>query len=388
MTKRNLELDVLRGFAVLLVIFEHASLIFQGRSWWDNYVDVWFKADTGVDLFFVISGFVISATFLRSFDDAQRQGGEAAATAAFRFYAKRFVRLYPAVLVWATITLIGAATLNQSGIWLSRHDQFMKFVSAIAYVANFNEMHRTTSFGYLWSLSVEMQFYLVFPLFLLFVRDTKARIVVLAALFLARLLWQPFGTSWWLGRFDGILIGILLYILSTSPAVRAFRPTALSNCTARTVFMVGALLTLATVLVALPLYPYLASGVACLISGALVWAATYDSGYVSRLGLSRVIDWIGSRSYSLYLAHLPVMLINRSVWYLVLRSRGVELNNADHWRLLLLSWVIMAIAATEVTYQLLEKPFVKRSQKIGKAGAIAAVPIHSDIQGNRLVSGK
>ena len=85
----NLEIEYLRAIAVLLVVFAHADVIFPRSG-----IGQW----TGVDLFFCISGYVITRSFERYFDDAIAEGRWWAAARAF--WVRRIFRLAPSAWLW------------------------------------------------------------------------------------------------------------------------------------------------------------------------------------------------------------------------------------------------------------------------------------------------
>jgi peptidoglycan/LPS O-acetylase OafA/YrhL len=132
------ELDGMRAIAVGLVIAYHSYLGFADGGW------------LGVDVFFVLSGFLITALLLR-----ERDGRGSVRLNAF--YARRMLRLLPALAV--LLVVVGAASAQaRAGIpWV------------VGYVSNWGRIAggRYGPLDHLWSLSVEEQFYLVWPLVLL-----------------------------------------------------------------------------------------------------------------------------------------------------------------------------------------------------------------------------
>jgi peptidoglycan/LPS O-acetylase OafA/YrhL len=144
------QLDALRAFAVLAVVVQHST---------DIHVpvlrDVGFY---GVDLFFVLSGFLITGILLRARDDAERTG--AARGGVMRaFYARRFLRIFPIYyLLLAVGAAIGIRDIRTTLGW------------DLSYLANYyfavHETWRSAAVP-LWSLAVEEQFYLVWPFLVL-----------------------------------------------------------------------------------------------------------------------------------------------------------------------------------------------------------------------------
>ncbi len=370
MARRNREIDWLRAYAVCFVIIEHASLIMHGPWFWDG-VRQWFWGTGGVDLFFVISGLVISQSFVDEFDIARGKphGGKiATAQSVVRFYVRRFLRLYPAALAWALIVMAATIFLNQSHIWLDINATFKKLIAVAMYLYNFQEaQQQPTMLGYYWSLSLEMQFYLFFPLFLMLVKSPRRRIIILLVLLFARILYQPGEGERWLFRFDGILVGILLFYFGKTWIYRAMAPRFLESSSVKMAYSLVLLVLIATAPLPLLGYPNLANAAVWAFSGLLVWAAMYGEGYIFSFGVPRLLDWIGSRSYSIYLCQIPMMLINRAVLFLVLKSRGVELNNHDHWWMLLLGWVISMAAAAELTYRMIEVPSQRKGRDLARS---------------------
>lgn len=149
-------LDGLRFFAIFFVIINHLGIFLpylKNRQFLTLYKH--FSGTAGVQIFFVISGFLI---FWRLSDEYSKNGK----INFKRFYIRRFTRLLPLFLVFITLVVI-LSLFNFISLPLP------SFFMAIGYVYNFvPKSHYTGELGHLWSLSVEEQFYLIIPsLFLL-----------------------------------------------------------------------------------------------------------------------------------------------------------------------------------------------------------------------------
>lgn len=154
-SSRRLDVQGLRAIAVLMVIAFHAKLPLPGGF-------------VGVDVFFVISGFVITSMLLREHARSGRIDLK-------RFYIRRFKRLTPALAVMVVITLV-ASTLLSSPLG-PQQNTALTGLGAIALIANlviaqtsggyFDAPAATNALLHTWSLSVEEQFYLVFPVLLI-----------------------------------------------------------------------------------------------------------------------------------------------------------------------------------------------------------------------------
>lgn len=162
MISKMLQLDGLRALAVFTVMFEH---LYANRRWL-NFVP-WARG--GVQLFFVLSGFLITAILLKCRVDAEPIAGRGLALR--RFYIRRFLRIYPLYyFVLAVGWLLHFSQVRDHILW---HAAYLSDF----YFAYYNHWDSSTS--HLWTLSVEEQFYLLWPwLMLFFPRRWLGRLIV------------------------------------------------------------------------------------------------------------------------------------------------------------------------------------------------------------------
>lgn len=275
-------LDGLRGISVLAVIGYHtANLPPAGRI--------------GVDLFFVLSGFLITNIIAK--------GYELGAKAFFPdFFKRRLVRLYPA-LVLACI-LYGA--LAVAFPWFES-DPGKSILVSLLMVSNYTqaaELGFPTAFGHTWSLAVEWQFYLIWPILYFAVRSLggggRALLVALGVLVLGVWLsrFWSYGTLWsWRSldaRGDGLLYGCMLSIaLASRPT---FRLPAIVTWIAAGAFCLA-------LFQASDWEHYWSNAIsAVLILGVLGVAAPRLNNALS----NPVLTYLGRISYGLYLYHFPL----------------------------------------------------------------------------------
>jgi peptidoglycan/LPS O-acetylase OafA/YrhL len=312
-------LDGLRGLAVIVVIAFHAG--------YERMVGGYL----GVSTFFTLSGFLITSLLL---NESRRTG-----TVSLRsFWGRRFRRLMP-----ASLTLL-AAVMLLFGPFVANADQraTMKgdVLSSVFDVANWHFILSGSSYGALfsspspvlhfWSLAIEEQFYLLFPLVLLgawaLTRGRRPRLgAVFGGLALLSFL-EPlvftmshdriyFGTD---TRAAELLLGAVLAVVLSSEPVR--RVIALRYSWRTGVVVVGglALAVQAWWWWSLPqstdwLYSG-GFGLYALLTCAVITATALPTGPLRTAMSARWLRWIGARSYGLYLIHWPVFLTVRQTW--------------------------------------------------------------------------
>lgn len=291
--KRIAHVDGLRAIAVIAVLFFHVGLAPFGGGF------------VGVDVFFVISGYVITRMIVRDLD-----GG---AFDIRLFYVSRAQRLLPALLVTLSLSLLGSAVLLTPQHLM---EAGWSFVWAIAGLSNiffwsiagyFDTASFTKPALHTWTLSVEWQFYAVWPMFLFLVWRAKHRTPVwIAFVGLASLAanivagdrpslifyWMPF-------RVFEFAIGALL-VWAPRPIPRWY---------------VNPLTAIGLLLIVFPVYGYRAdilfpsvNALPPVLGAALVvWAG--GSASLGRIILANpVIAYLGRISYSVYLVHWPIIV--------------------------------------------------------------------------------
>ncbi len=340
-------LDGLRAIAVAGVVLYHA-----GVSWMPG-------GFLGVDLFFALSGYLITSLLLREF------AADGAIDLA-HFWARRARRLFPAVAVVIAFALLATLTVARDDLSRTRADA----LSAIVYLTNwheiiadhsyFNQFGRPSLLQNLWSLAVEEQFYLVWPpLLLLGLRRLHPRtvwtatvVMALGSFVLMVVLYNPngdpsrvyYGTD---TRAFTLLIGALL-AFALPGLQRALAARRVSPVSADAVGLAALLGVLALFASVHDYQPWLYRGgflLMALVASVLIGAVVTPA---SRLGQAlgwEPLRWLGVRSYGIYLWHWPIMQLTRP---------GVDVPLSGP--LLVLLQAAATVAAAALSYRYVETP--------------------------------
>lgn len=351
------DIDGLRAVAVLMVVLHHAGLGLASGGF------------VGVDIFFVISGFLITRILQADVTASNFRFGA--------FYFRRAKRLLPALYAMMLATLVG-------GYWILTPSDYsllgQSILSAIGLFSNhFFWLHTGGYFSsdasafpllHVWSLSVEEQFYLVWPAVFILVLRLKspiARLGLICLLAFVSLVASEYGVAKnWTGsyflapnRAFEFLIGALVHLLwrdRGSPS-----PLLANMCSG-----LGLLGALASFLVLNERsgFPGLNALFPCLSAALIIAAPQFGPSLGSRLlGLGPMVA-VGLASYSIYLWHWPLVSY--------LKQSDVEFT-----RLVRIGLVLAAVAAGFISWWLIERLFRARLEKNDKFawGAMLAATI-------------
>jgi peptidoglycan/LPS O-acetylase OafA/YrhL len=295
------EIAGLRALAVISVVLFHLKLGgFEGGF-------------VGVDIFFVISGYLITRNILLDLQADRFSFGQ--------FYVRRTRRIYPALIFTVVATYLVGALWCSPEMFLDLAKECTHALLSISNIQYWRESHRYFAPGsdelallHCWSLSLEEQFYLFWPVFIVLARKTGRVFLVIAvaavASFalsilaanadpLAAFFLMPF-------RIFEFAAGALVLWLETR-----FR---LRDAVAESLSAAGLLGTAASVLLFKSDMPHLEAAIAlpCLGAAATIWAG--DKTRASKLLANPAMIAVGAISYSLYLCHWPVIFFGRFIF--------------------------------------------------------------------------
>lgn len=295
MTLRQ-DIQALRGLAVLLVVVYHARLyLFEA-----GYL--------GVDIFFVISGFLITSMVKSQIEREKFSFTE--------FYFRRAKRLLPAAYTTFAVTALLSAFI----LTATEYGQFVEqLIGAVTFTANFVLMFQGSYFGgdaelkpllHTWSLSIEEQYYLLMPALLYFLpRRYWVHFVVLVVI-VSLALCIGFGLFWW--------PSVAFYFFPTRAwemglgSLGAFVMTRSDvQSVAKTLFWPSVV-----ALIILPIFPVggLHPGIDAVLACVATLIVILRKHPVLQGALTRPLAFVGDFSYSLYLIHWPVFALAANMW--------------------------------------------------------------------------
>ena len=352
------EIDGLRAVAIILVLLFHFDLGVTGGF-------------IGVDVFFVISGYLITSLILK-----EQERGEFRLS---QFWARRIRRIYPASFVMVICTLAASYVI----LFPENYDELAQ--SAVSQQLMISNMFFWKKTGYFdgasdlkpllhtWSLSVEEQFYLFYPVLLVslnrFRRPVALGLLVILTIASFSLsawgiYWRPVATFFLLPTraWEMLIGGILCYL----PA-----PLSSRRWVSEMMSMGGGSLIVAAALLfnSGMMFPGASALPPCLGTAFIIMANSDRLSIFGRLLASKPFVAVGLLSYSLYLWHWPVLALARH--YFMTSGVGIEHRIAA---------LGVAIVLAALTYFCLERPIRRRAlfaetRRLSIASGIGAVAV-------------
>jgi peptidoglycan/LPS O-acetylase OafA/YrhL len=337
--KHRKDIDGLRALAIMSVVIFHlkSSLLPSGF--------------VGVDIFFVISGFLITKIILRELETDK--------FSFTQFYIRRIRRIFPALFTVLLFSIAFAAlTLDTENLsWFCKTARY-----AVAQISNFLFQKKVGYFDirpenipllHTWSLAVEEQFYLVFPLFLFFLTKLKKNrnfifysLVGLSLLSLALsqylLINSPKVAFFSLpSRFWELGLGAIL-------AFQKIKPLS-GKVNEATGIMGFLLIAVSFFVISENNFPAIYAIMPCLGAALVIFSGEKSDTLISKILANKILVFLGIISYSLYLWHYPIIAFYKEF---------MEVKELQFTAIILL--FSFSVAVSYLSYKYIETPFRKK----------------------------
>ena len=336
------EIDGLRALAVIMVLAYHLKMPFAKSGL------------LGVTVFFVISGYLITGILINEIE-------ESGSVDLKNFWLRRIRRLLPAVLSMAVVMIFVSAVVNRVVFTKGCND----LLSAVFGYNNWWQIFRKVSyfenagapspFTHCWSLAIETQFYLIYPILLILLSKARDRGKVFAAVtavlamisvVLMGVLYSPdgdpsrvyYGTD---TRAFSLLIGALAAIQKEYHIIKV-------KLRGKLWAVIGSI----SVLILIGMMMFISSyssflyyggqAIVSVLAAFVVYAVTVSRSPLNIILGSSILKWIGDRSYSIYLWHYPIIVLmsggKRAAWWIVILE------------------VVLSVGFAELSYRFIETP--------------------------------
>ena len=350
-------LDGLRGIAIIMVVIFHNF----------NFTNYFFFGWLGVDLFFVLSGLLITEILIKT---SGKPGF------LRNFYLRRILRIFPLyylILIICIIILPLFPALRDNLKYYTDHQWwYWLLIENWLYIVHPPEKYNLLL--HLWSIAVEEQFYIIWPFAILFIKNRKILlalvVTLLAGIMLTRsLLWitntegLQYFNLYIFTRIDGICLGCALALL------RTINPDFLKNNTAILVIFFAALNFIFFFInrrsdFTFPYYPFIGYTTFAILFTILVnECIVNDTGWIASIFKIPPLKFFGRISYGLYLIHWPVYKFSNDKFILLLKQFNLSGDNLIRIISAVLA-TILAIILSVFSYYYFEKRFLNLKEKL------------------------
>lgn len=336
------EIDGLRALAVIMVLAYHLKMPFAKSGL------------LGVTVFFVISGYLITGILINEIEES---GG----VDLKNFWLRRIRRLLPAVLSMAVVMIFVSAVVNRVVFTKGCND----LLSAVFGYNNWWQIFRKVSyfenagapspFTHCWSLAIETQFYLIYPILLILLSKARNRgkvfatvtaVLAMISVVLMGVLYSPdgdpsrvyYGTD---TRAFSLLIGALAAIQKEYHIIKV----KLQGKLWAVIGSISVLILIGMMMLISSYSSFLYYGGQAIVSvlvAFVVYAVTVSRSLLNIILGSSILKWIGDRSYSIYLWHYPIIVLmsggKRAAWWIVILE------------------VVLSVGFAELSYRFIETP--------------------------------
>ncbi len=349
-------LEGLRGIAIIAVIIYHNFPYGDSLFGW-----------LGVDLFFVLSGFLITSILFKSVN------AEKPTTYFKKFYIRRALRIFPLyyLFLFAFLFLLPALGIFKNEVSEYQEDKFWFIFYAQNWLFTNNFPATSHCLNHFWSLAVEEQYYLFWPIIIILLRKPKYLLIFLIGFLIflfgfRSYIWNAqyegfnYTNFYTFTRFDGICIGSIIAILSIQKKEFILRHTA---------SIVAGLAALNFIFYFanssgnLPYLAFIGYTTFAAMFGILVYELGYgNSNWLKNIFSGSALRLLGRISYGLYMFHWPVHYFLKDTLFSFF-SNSLHISTAYNQMLIALITTAISIVLSFISYHFFESWFLKLKQK-------------------------
>ncbi len=357
MREKIYDIEALRCFSIIAVILQHIDHLFPYPIPIIGAIHHYLGGGFGVDLFLTVSGFLVAQSLITKLES--RNTFNQKIQIVIDFWVKRMWRLWPAAWTCLAVILVCVIFFNESNSFGSLSANIDASIAGFFHFANFRfystflQSEYGVSFVY-WSLSLEEQFYFLFPIILILLPKNKALYFVTICIALQIFTARSQNLLLIFFRTDAIMLGVVIaYIHQKKMQLFLADKIKTHNNNYYKILLILSLLLMSLLtggeLISQYKYSWLA-----IISFSLVFIASLNlDKFSAKPPVKNIILWFGRHSYSIYLTHIPVYYITREVVFKLSQNNITNINN---------SWLYIAIAlllipsVAHCSYKYIENP--------------------------------
>ncbi|TQC76645.1 acyltransferase family protein [Pantoea dispersa] len=352
--QKNLNIQILRAIAIIMVVLQHYKIRMPTEGWYLSifkYVQFW----PGVDIFLAISGYLMCKSLLK-----ESQNNERFIIIFKRFIVKRMFRLYPVLLLWGILTIL-ICFFSADRFFTNAMSELKTFLASMAAVSNFYLYHcvkngylcSNASGGVTWSLSLEWQLYVVLALLVIPLVNrqrfliTIFLLICIGSIFIPAAEPQNQAYAWWIRPIPFFLGATTFFI--EKRIVKFNMNLAILLCTLSFIALITAPVYSKTQYVSLSIG---------LAGGLIFYIFVYSIKFNENI-LVKLLNWIGDRSYSIYLCHIPSMIAVATLLEYLSKITNHQISNI--W--FMMAYIILMLTLAHVTYKYVELYFISKNKK-------------------------
>jgi len=374
----NGDIQILRGLSVLTILVGHNYLrfVYDPLVSLLTYVATWI----GVDIFFCISGYVITTSFIAQYVRMQETDVDNRTINVFLFWLRRIFRIWPAAWFWAIGVVLAQLIFDANNDPNFAKDLISSSWAALLQINNFHQFSYIAAHGHwthggiFWSLSLEEQFYILFPLAFTFL-SKRVFVILLLLIAVPQMLFERNDVTnsfLYFFRTDALCAGVLLamfrnYVLNKNGKLASLIDWAAQQTVVRYIFVPFVFCSILVLPTGFIMFRYY-TGMIAVLAAILVFIASADQDSIVPFRRIRpALLWVGSRSYSIYLCQIPYMAF---MYWCIRGNNNVIANNIPVKIVIALGVFVVA----EASYQFVEKPFLAIGHRVSKRWGAAASP--------------